>query len=67
MILGRYDLPRNQRQHVYANGTLVIDEINKATDVGKYRCEAQGSQADPVHRDVQVTIISKFTNRRKSK
>nr|XP_042908701.1 Down syndrome cell adhesion molecule-like protein Dscam2 [Parasteatoda tepidariorum] len=49
-------LPANQRQHVFPNGTLVINEIQPTVDDGRYSCEVRAQQGVPVSRTFRFSI-----------
>lgn len=43
-------LPANHRQHVYENGTLEVEHMEKSQgDDGEYTCVASGQTSEPVH------------------
>lgn len=58
-------LPANHRQKVFSNGTLLISELNEASDGGQYACQAKSANAQVAPADsiamnyVQINIIGK--------
>lgn len=55
-------LPQNHRQQVFPNGTLIIREVNKKADEGKYTCMAENKEGDRAHKDVYVQVMGKLFN-----
>lgn len=50
-------LPTNHRQKVFANGTLLVSDLNEVTDGGSYVCQAKSLGADFVAQELlQVSI-----------
>lgn len=54
-------LPINRRQKAYNNGTLVIEQLQRAEDAGTYTCMAQNKLKQTSRRNVEIQILSKFT------
>lgn len=50
-------LPVNRRQRAFPNGTLIIDQIQRASDAGTYTCQAQNRQKHSARRDVEVQVL----------
>ncbi|XP_055948883.1 cell adhesion molecule Dscam2-like isoform X4 [Argiope bruennichi] len=50
-------LPQNHRQQVFPNGTLIIREVNKKADEGKYTCTAENKDGDRSQKDVYVQVM----------
>ncbi|XP_065214717.1 cell adhesion molecule Dscam1 isoform X2 [Planococcus citri] len=50
-------LPVNRRQRAFPNGTLIIDQIQRASDAGTYTCQAQNRQKQNARRDVEVQVL----------
>lgn len=53
---GNTKLPENHRQHVYSNGTLVINGMDKTNDEDEYRCVVYG--ASSVMNHYETIVIS---------
>lgn len=49
-------LPINRRQRVYTNGTLLIEQTQRAEDAGTYTCQAQNRQRHSARRDLEIQI-----------
>ncbi|KFM74848.1 Down syndrome cell adhesion molecule-like protein Dscam2, partial [Stegodyphus mimosarum] len=50
-------LPQNHRQQVFPNGTLIVKEVNKKADEGKYTCAAENKEGDRAQKDVFVQVM----------
>ncbi|GIY94054.1 down syndrome cell adhesion molecule [Caerostris extrusa] len=50
------DLPLNQRQRVFPNGTLVIEGVQPRVDDGRYSCEVTTSQGMPATRSFRIVV-----------
>ncbi|XP_076361674.1 cell adhesion molecule Dscam1-like isoform X2 [Tachypleus tridentatus] len=50
-------LPYNQRQKVYSNGTLVVESVDRATDEGKYVCQAKDKKGRMAKSDVYISVL----------
>ncbi|XP_023213824.1 Down syndrome cell adhesion molecule-like protein Dscam2 [Centruroides sculpturatus] len=50
-------LPQSHRQNVYPNGTLIIQEVNKKGDEGKYTCIAYNKLGVKAQRDLFVEVM----------
>lgn len=53
-------LPINRRQKAYNNGTLVIEQLQRAEDAGTYTCMAQNKLKQTSRRNVEIQVLSKF-------
>nr|ASU04347.1 Dscam5 [Mesobuthus martensii] len=51
-------LPHNHRQRSFNNGTLVIQEVQKRNDGGRYTCIAEDNKGRSARRDVTMTIMA---------
>lgn len=54
-------LPINRRQKAYANGTLIIEQLQRTEDAGTYTCMAQNKQKQTARRNVEIQVLSKFS------
>ncbi|CAG9123879.1 unnamed protein product [Plutella xylostella] len=50
-------LPLNRRQRVFPNGTLVVEQTQRAEDAGTYTCQAANRQRHAARRDVELQIL----------
>ncbi|RWS15521.1 Down syndrome cell adhesion molecule-like protein, partial [Dinothrombium tinctorium] len=50
-------LPQNHRQKVFANGTLVISEVERSADEGRYECVVTNEEGRIAKRDVFISVI----------
>ncbi|XP_065077714.1 cell adhesion molecule Dscam1 isoform X2 [Ochlerotatus camptorhynchus] len=50
-------LPINRRQRAYNNGTLIIEQLQRAEDAGTYTCMAQNKQKQTARRNVEIQVI----------
>ncbi|XP_026321143.1 Down syndrome cell adhesion molecule-like protein Dscam2 isoform X3 [Hyposmocoma kahamanoa] len=50
-------LPLNRRQKVFPNGTLIVEQTQRAEDAGTYTCQAMNRQRHSARRDVEVQIL----------
>lgn len=55
--LGESKLPQNRRQQVFANGTLIINNVDRGSDEGSYRCIAENKEGESAFRDVGVKVL----------
>jgi len=54
-------LPFNHRQKVFPNGTLIVHDLERSTDEGKYTCIArQNKDGKSASRSFHVRIAGKF-------
>ncbi|KAG8201074.1 hypothetical protein JTE90_002747 [Oedothorax gibbosus] len=54
---GESKLPQNRRQQVFANGTLIINNVDRSSDEGTYRCIAENKEGESAFRDVGVKVL----------
>uniref|UniRef100_T1KQ15 Down syndrome cell adhesion molecule n=1 Tax=Tetranychus urticae TaxID=32264 RepID=T1KQ15_TETUR len=50
-------LPYNHRQKVLANGTLIINDVERATDQGKYTCGARNKEGVEAKGSFYVSVL----------
>ena len=50
-------LPHNHRQKAFPNGTLIIEDLQKARDDGLYNCVAENNRSRTARRDVSLNIM----------
>ncbi|KAK8767734.1 hypothetical protein V5799_005485, partial [Amblyomma americanum] len=50
------ELPVNQRQTVFPNGTLLLETLTKVKDAGEYTCSVESLAGQPVQQVVRVII-----------
>ncbi|XP_076371531.1 cell adhesion molecule Dscam1-like isoform X2 [Tachypleus tridentatus] len=55
---GGLQLPVTSRQQVFPNGTLVIHQVARDSDQGKYTCTAKNLEGASDHQSVNVIIIT---------
>lgn len=53
-------LPLNRRQRVFPNGTLVVEQTQRAEDAGTYTCQAANRQRHAARRDVELQILGEL-------
>lgn len=54
-------LPQNLRQNIYSNGTLVILDVRRGMDAGRYTCIASNS-GESEEQDVTITVLGNLIN-----
>ncbi|KFM78043.1 Down syndrome cell adhesion molecule-like protein Dscam2, partial [Stegodyphus mimosarum] len=54
---GESKLPQNRRQQVFSNGTLIINNVDRNSDEGTYRCIAENREGENAFRDVGVKVL----------
>ncbi|XP_046406414.1 Down syndrome cell adhesion molecule-like protein Dscam2 [Ischnura elegans] len=54
---GGRKLPLNRRQRVFSNGTLRIENVQRAPDRGLYRCTASNKQGRSAFQSVNINVI----------
>lgn len=54
---GESKLPQNRRQQVFGNGTLIINNVDRSSDEGSYRCIAENKEGESAFRDVGVKVM----------
>ena len=52
-------LPFNDRQTVFTNGTLVISDVQRKEDAAKYTCVARNDEGYSARSDLSVTVMGK--------
>lgn len=57
MSSGDRKLPLNRRQHVFPNGTLLIENVQRAGDHGLYTCTATNKQHLAASQTVSLSVI----------
>jgi hypothetical protein len=55
-------LPFNDRQTVYPNGTLVILDVQRKEDAAAYTCVARNDEGYSARSDLEVTVMGKDTS-----
>ncbi|XP_064480157.1 cell adhesion molecule Dscam1-like [Ornithodoros turicata] len=55
---GGRDLPHNERQRTFENGTLIVLDVNREADEGVYTCKASTGKLQ-AREDLRVKIIKK--------
>ncbi|XP_055679736.1 cell adhesion molecule Dscam2 isoform X1 [Lutzomyia longipalpis] len=50
-------LPINRRQRAYANGTLIIEQLQRLEDAGTYTCMAQSRERQTARRNVEIQVL----------
>nr|CAD7589389.1 unnamed protein product [Timema genevievae] len=50
-------LPTNRRQHVFPNGTLLLENVQKDADRGEYRCRASNNQGQSASQMLPLNVI----------
>jgi len=53
-------LPYNHRQKVFPNGTLLVADVERLSDEGKYKCVATGKDGKFSSNSLAVNVLSKF-------
>jgi len=57
LIVDGKRLPQNQRQKVFTNGTLIINELERSADAGKYECLVTDEQGHVAKGDVFINVM----------
>ena len=52
-------LPQNHRQKVYSNGSLIIADVQKSSDWGRYECLVFDPEGHSVRKDLVVNVMGK--------
>ena len=52
-------LPFNDRQTVFPNGTLVISDVQRKEDAADYTCVARNDEGYSARSDLAVTVMGK--------
>ena len=55
-------LPFNDRQTVFPNGTLVISDVQRKEDAADYTCVARNDEGYSARSDLAVTVMGKKCN-----
>lgn len=50
-------LPVNRRQRVYANGTMVVEQLQRSEDAGTYTCMVQNRDRATARRNVEIQVL----------
>ncbi|GAB6030896.1 Down syndrome cell adhesion molecule-like protein 1 [Chamberlinius hualienensis] len=50
-------LPQDLRQSVYPNGTLMVSDVSRTMDAGRYTCVASNKQGDRQQQHVDINIL----------
>ena len=53
-------LPLSVRQVVHANGSLVVKNVQKGSDDGRYSCSASTNTGERSSQSVQVKVLGKY-------
>ncbi|ODN02698.1 Hemicentin-1 [Orchesella cincta] len=53
-------LPINRRQAVFPNGTLIIENVQRASDQGTYTCVARNAQGYTSRGNLEVQVMVKY-------
>ena len=53
-------LPINDRQRVYTNGTLIIEDVQRSEDAATYTCIARSEQGYSARSDLDVTVMGMY-------
>lgn len=63
-VLDSREMPFNERQQVYANGSFFIKDVTRETDEGTYLCTAVNKQREKSQKELHVKVMSmyKFSN-----
>jgi len=59
LILDGRQLPFNDRQIVFPNGTLVISDVQRKEDAAKYTCNARNDEGYSARSDLDVSVMGK--------
>ena len=54
-------LPFNDRQSVFRNGTLVITNLKRKEDAATYTCVARNDEGYSARSDLAVTVMGKYS------
>nr|CAD7442429.1 unnamed protein product [Timema bartmani] len=57
-VLNSHRLPTNRRQHVFPNGTLFLENVQKDADRGEYRCRASNNQGQSASQMLPLNVIA---------
>lgn len=56
-------LPYNHRQKVFPNGTLIVMDVERPSDEGRYKCVATGKDGKFAQSSLSVAVIGTFAGR----
>ena len=55
-------LPFNDRQTVFPNGTMVISHVQRKEDAATYTCVARNDEGYSARSDLSVSVMGKIVN-----
>ena len=55
-------LPFNDRQTVFPNGTMVISNVQRKEDAATYTCVARNDEGYSARSDLSVSVMGKIVN-----
>lgn len=58
-MTGGRELPLNERNKVFENGTLLIIDAHRELDEGTYVCEAINQKGEKASTDLHIQVLSK--------
>ena len=53
-------LPINDRQRVFNNGTLIIEDVQRSEDAAEYTCVAKNEEGYSARSDLKVSVMGKY-------
>ena len=59
VVIDGRQLPFNDRQIVFPNGTLVISDVQRKEDAAKYTCNARNDEGYSARSDLDVSVMGK--------
>ena len=60
VYLDNRPLPINRKQKVFANGTLIIENVERNSDQATYTCVAKNSEGYSARGALEVEVMGKF-------
>ena len=54
-------LPINDRQRVFQNGTLIIEDVQRNEDAATYTCIARNAEGYSARSDLEVTVMGEYS------
>ena len=54
-------LPINDRQRVFDNGTLIIEDVQRSEDAATYTCVARNERGFSANSKLEVSVMGKYT------
>lgn len=54
-------MPINRKQKVFPNGTLIIENVERASDQATYDCVAKNSQGYSARGSLEVQVMGKYS------